>query len=207
MTRRRAAVPALALALAGLLLSGCSGAAPEFAPTPVGEPPSEPTAAGATLGLGETAWILDDAEGASGELVGTTVREIRELDPAAIDGFEDEPDFAGYTPYAVVVQYNWPIAGEKDLQNLDVPVLPIDETGEITRWLANDIGNVAMGDADACGIALPEPVAGSGENLECFVALSNTGPVAGAVYNGTDRGDVFLDEDHPFAATPITWRG
>ncbi|WP_345800953.1 hypothetical protein AAIB33_16015 [Microbacterium sp. AZCO] len=191
-------LPAATVALAaGLALAACSSpseAEPEYDVIDVGSAPAEATAPGTTLKIGETAWILDED---SGQLVGTTVREVRELDPDAIEGFADNDDFAGYTPYAVVTQ------SDAD-QVSPIDVLPIDEAGETTSWMGSTIGNAAMGDADACGIALPEST--STVSLQCFVALSKTGPVVGAVYNGSERDDFFADSDHPFAATPITWR-
>ena len=133
-------------------------------------------------------------------MVGTTVREVRELDPSSIEGFEDEPDFAGMTPYAIVTQFDY------DGGTSYIDVLPIDESGETAGWVANSIGNTAMGDADACGIVLPEEDSQSIAELECFVALADGSPVVGAVYNGTPRTATFPIEDHPFAAAPITWR-
>lgn len=192
--RRLSAV--LATAVTVLALTACAGEpAPELEPVDVGEAPAEATPAGTTLGIGETAWILDEEDG---ELVAVTVREVRELDPESIEGFADDPQFSGQTPYAVITQYD-ASAGTS------VGVLPIDETGELVGWVAADVGNTAGADA-GCGIPLPEQDTINGIEFECVVALADGAPVVGAVYNGSNRSDFTLDESHPFAATPLTWR-
>ena len=186
-----------------MTLAACSPS-PDLETVSVPDAPASPTEPGATLAIGETAWIAQ--EGAGGEeLIGTTVREISELDPADIEGYADDPELAAFNPYAVVVQFDWEPVSEFDSQTREVPVLPITADGELAQWLANDMGNVAMGDADACGMRLPEPTAGSA--LTCFVALGSGADVVGAEYNGTSRDDFAVDEEHPFAGAPITWRG
>lgn len=201
MNRRLA--PLLAVPLA-VILAACGAAAPSVQPTSVGAPPAEATALGTALKIGETAWITRDSSDGAGELIGTTVRQVSAIDPASIKGFSDDAKLSGFTPYAVVVQYDWAAASEFDKTLRDVPVLPITADGEIAKWLANDMGNVAMGDADACGLTLPEPTAGTA--LTCFVALSDGAEVVGAEYNGTSRGDFSIDKTHPYAQQPITWR-
>lgn len=128
------------------------------------------------------------------------MREVREIDPDSIDGFADDPELSGLTPYAVITQYDF----EGGTNYIDV--IPIDESGETVGWLADSVGNTAQGDADACGIALPELEISDGVELECFVALGDGAPVVGAVYNGSSRSSTFADDSHPFAAAPITWR-
>ncbi len=189
-----------------LALAGCSAPAPEFEPVQVGSASAEETPPGTELAIGETAWLLPESGDGSGMLVGATVREIRKLDPAKIPDFEDNSEFDGYTPFAVVVQYDWTPASDVDGRILSIPVLPIGDDGQLKEWVANSIGNIAMGDAKACGIVLPAFESGSGVALECFVALSKSGPVVGAVYNGTSRNSTFVDTDHLYAETPITWR-
>jgi hypothetical protein len=203
MHRRRLLV-LTALATAALAMAGCSSVA-SLSPTPVPSPPASPTAPGTTYPLGGTAWVEMAAPGGGTELVGASVREIAELDPADIEGFLDDPDLAVTTPYAIVVQYDWTPASDFDTQSRAVPILPITENGEIAQWLSRDIGNVAMGDADACGKTFDPPA--DGTVIGCFVGLSTGGrPIIGAVYNGTSRADFALDQTHPYARMPITWR-
>lgn len=191
------------LAVAGL--SGCASSEPAMEPVDVGAIASEPTTPGTTLGLGETAWIVDDADGATGEMVGVTVLEVNKIDPASIEGFSDNPEFTGYTPYGIVTQYSWTPASEVDGRKIEIDLLPITADGTLGGWVANDIGNIALGSPDACGVNLPEFKSGAGVNHTCFVGLSKTEPIAGAVYNGTDRNALSVDESHPFAAEPVTW--
>lgn len=186
-----------AAVLLAIGISGCAGEPePEFEIIDMGAAPSEPTPPGTSLAIGDTAWILEDD---TAEIVGATVREVRELDPESIEGFTDDPELADLIPYAIVTQLDAPSG------SAGIDVLPIDESGEITGWLGSTIGNAPMGDANACGITLPDPT-DSLVQLECFVALSDGAPIVGAVYNGTSRSALFADDQHPYAAAPITWR-
>lgn len=199
----RIAIVAAGVATA-LMLAGCTGAStPVLEPTPVGAAAATVTAGGTALTLGETAWIKDDGQGGSGSLVGTTVREVRRLDRAAVEGLASNAALAAYTPYGIVVQFDYP----PDTANVAIEVLPIVSSGEVTQWMALKTGQPTLGDGDACGIPLADP--GNGTALECFVALSTEadGPVVGAIYNGSTRAATFIDDRHPYAHTPITWRG
>lgn len=203
--RRRVALSAGFAILAVAALSGCAAGEPAMEPIDVGEIASDATAPGTTLALGDTAWIWDEGSGTAGEMFGVTVLEVNKIDPATIKGFSDNPEFTGYTPYGVVTQYSWKPASEFDGRKIEIDVLPVTADGTLGGWVANNVGNIALGSPDVCGVKLPEFKSGSGVNLTCFVGLSKTDPIAGAVYNGTDRNAVFATDDHPFAAEPITW--
>lgn len=202
---RTAAISFTAVALSAIALTGCSAGGPEIATINVGKIASEPTPPGTLLSLGDTAWIEDNASGATGEMVGVSVLEVNEIDPASIEGFSANAEFTGYTPYGVITQYSWTPASEVDGRKIEIDVLPITADGTLGGWVANDIGNIAIGSPDACGVKLPEFKSGSGVNVTCFVALSKGDPIAGAIYNGTDRNAISVDQSHPFAADSITW--
>lgn len=186
-------------------LSGCTAGEPAMEPIDVGQISSDATAPGTTLGLGDTAWIWDEGSGTAGEMIGVTVLEVNKIDPASIEGYSDNPEFTGYTPYGIVTQYSWKPASDFDGRKIEIDVLPVTADGTLGGWVANSVGNIALGSPDACGVNLPAFKSGSGVNLTCFVGLSNTGPIAGAVYHGTDRNAMLVTETHPFAAEPITW--
>lgn len=204
MTRLRA-LCALGVIAALTVLPGCAGnfgAKAEFTPVDVGTIPTEATKPGTTLALGETAWIHEDDKAG---MIGVTVREIRELDPAKIQDFVGNPEFDGTKPYAVVTQFNWNPASKTETQLRSVALLPVQEDGHFASWMAHELVGVDLGDADACNIALPKVERGSGVGFECFVALGESAPVVGAEYNGSPRNQDPPIEDHPFAADPILW--
>jgi hypothetical protein len=198
---RRAILPLLAAT--GLCLAGCSAAA-DVSVVEVGDPPAEATLPGTALSIGDTGWVK--VPGASGEeeLVGATVLSMDPIDSERIEGFAQTAEVASRHPFAIVVQYTWTPVSEFDSTPRTVPLLPLESDGSFAGWLANDVGNVAMGDADACGLTLPEPKDGTA--LECWVALT-TGPDLGGVeFNGTSRNATFPDEDHPYAEQPVVWK-
>lgn len=191
------------LAAAALSPTGCT-AGPDVSPVDVGDAPAEATPPGDALSVGDTAWVKVPAASGDTELVGATVLSMDPLDPERIDGFSEKAELSSRHPFAIVVQYTWTPVSENDSTPRAVPLLPLESDGTFAGWLANDIGNVAMGDADACGLTLPEPEDGTA--LECWVALT-TGPDLGGVeFNGTSRNDTFPDEEHPYAEQPVTWK-
>ena len=204
-TALKGGLAAFIAAIGVIALSGCTAGEPAMEPIDVGPISSEATAPGTTLGLGDTAWVWDEGSGTAGEMIGVTVLEVNKIDPASIEGYSDNPEFTGYTPYGIVTQYSWTPASEFDGREIEIDVLPVTADGTLGGWVANSVGNIALGSPDACGVNLPPFKSGSGVNLTCFVGLSKTDPIAGAVYNGTDRNAMLVSETHPFAAEPITW--
>lgn len=201
-TARRLLLPLVAAA--ALALAGCAAAGPDVSPVEVGDAPTEATAPGTTLSVGDTAWVKVPAASGDTELVGATVLSMDPLDPESIDGYMDKAELSSRHPFAIVVQYTWTPVSEYDSTTRSVPLIPIEADGSFAGWLANDMGNVGMGDADACGLSLPEPKDGTA--LECWVALTTGSDLGGVEFNGTSRNDTFPDEEHPYAGQPVTWK-
>lgn len=201
-TARRLLLPLAAAA--ALALAGCTAAGPDVAPVDVGDAPVEATLPGTTLSVGDTAWVKVPAASGDTELVGATVLSMDPLAPEKIDGYAEKAELSSRHPFAIVVQYTWTPVSEYDSTTRTVPLIPIEADGSFAGWLANDVGNVAMGDADACGLSLPEPKDGTA--LECWVALTTGADLGGVEFNGTSRTATFPDEDHPYAEQPVTWK-
>lgn len=192
-----------ALAVAALCLAGCT-AAPDVSAVEVDAPPAEATPPGTELPVGGTAWVKVPAASGEDELVGATVLSMDPIDPDRIEGFARTAELESRHPFAIVVQYTWTPLSEHDSVPRTVPLIPFETDGSFAGWLANDIGNIAMGDADACGLTLPEPKDGTA--LECWVALTTGTELGGVEFNGTSRTATVQDTEHPYAQQPVTWR-
>lgn len=169
----------------------------------VGEVPTDVekdvTRPGEKLAFDETAWF--DSKTNSHEILGTTVRDVVELDPKSIDGFSGNPEFDQFTSYGVIVQYDWKPKDSADAGRQPIVIEPFDAAGDGAPQLANSIGMTALGSANSCGVQLPENRAGT--MMSCVVAMGTSNPIVGARYIGaTSPGGVAFG---PYATDPVTW--
>lgn len=179
----------------------------DYAAVDLGEP-GEPTEPGTDLAFGEAAWVERPVDAADEEsptaLVGVSVLDVVEGDPALFDTYSNAEEFDGYTPYLVVTQYQWteaPVDGE-DPPTVDL--FPLAEDGTDLEYLTSGFSPFS-GATDECGLTLPEYDAEAMQALSCFVGLSTDAPVAVVEFNGEDYGTMFADAENAYFESPITW--
>lgn len=203
---RGPAITAALIATAALVLSGCSGASDpadadsafDVSPVDFGAD-VEPTPGNAVLALGEPASIAKD----NGTTATVSVLEIIEGDPAIFDEWEDGAEFAGTTPYYVVVQVD-----HEPGDRTEFAVYPLSDSGETTQYVVNTFGSskMATGTAD-CPLELPEFDETTDTQLTCVIGLAEEGEtITGALYNGGGyAGFQMYGSDRQYGLTPVTW--
>lgn len=173
--------------------------------------PGTTTPPGTVLGMGQAAWLNNSTtyydeesneQTAEGGL-GVSILEVRALDPSLFDRFSNAADFAGYTPYAIVVQFQWlyTLPNGEAPQGLDL--FPLKEDGSDAEYLT---GSYGFGASNECGLLLPEYDPTTNIAVTCIVGLSQDLPVTTAEYNGETYFSVIAGSDNQYFPNPVTWQ-
>lgn len=209
MLRSRTSRPLSLIVAASLLvlaLTGCSAGAKATEVTI----PKELTPPGTALAVGETVRIpgaaykdggLVDAE------VATTVLSITQQDESFFDKLDNGDEFAGYSPYTVIVQDNLP---DELLETHERPNPPavwgVLDTGEYAEYLKMD-GMKSTGEVCGDGSRASEDT----WSLTCQIFLAPEGAKLDHVeWNGEQLSNNGVSdpfgESSPYLEAPITWK-
>lgn len=179
----------------------------DYAAVDLGEP-GDPTEPGTDLAFGEAAWVERPVDPADEEsettLVGVSVLDVVEGDPALFQSYSNAEEFDGYTPYLVVTQYRWTDAPVEGEDPAGVDLFPLAEDGTDLEYLTSGFSPFS-GATDECGLTLPEYDAEAMQAVSCFVGLTTDEPVAVVEFNGEDYGAMFADAENEYFESPITW--
>lgn len=208
---RRTRVFATSLAVTAILLGGCTVAPPVEAPDPetpvldvaaVALPEGDVTAPGSALALGAPAWLPAATLGGEAREVGFSVLGVTVGEDSFWNDFENAEEFAGDTPYFVFVQvHDSSPVGEGAFSPADM-LWPIHADGTSGFRIQNQTIGIAV-------IECPDfTISGSygpGDTVECFVAVGDGQPIAGASYAGRFANNRTAPGGEPYAAAPVTW--
>ncbi len=204
---------ALALVLVGVpLVAACAVGSEESQEseesiitwTEMGAPPDTATAPGTQLAWGEVARTFVSQDDQSSQF-STAVTRVIEGDESFWQGSDDPEQFAGLTPFFVIIQHEVVVEGEE--KAFEGPELhALLEDGSIADSLTTE-GDVGTVGEPACPMEMEQPTE-STRHLVCLVAAApDGGRVAGAAWNNQNR---FFEDvepgDNPYAEQPVTWR-
>lgn len=203
-TALRAVVTASAVVATAVGLTSCSLFGDEKVEVTV---PDALVEAGTTVPVGETVRVpgeADDKESNSevDAEIGMTVVSITESDASFFDKLDNGDEFAGYTPWLVVVQYDLPAADAETLEDPSATsTYGMLDNGEYAEFLTLDFGS--SGDiSDFCPGA-------RNDDADCDVLLVPEGQSLVSVeWDGLDTGIGGIttgDENSPYAAAPLKW--
>lgn len=168
--------------------------------------PGDVTPPGTPLTKGQPAWLNQTVTVGEEEItggVGVTVLEVRELDPALFDQFNNAEEFAGYTPYAIITQHQWLYDVPEGNKPTTIDLFPVKEDGSDTEYLTSGFSFNAPG--DSCGLLLPEYDPETRTLVSCFVGLTTDLPITTAKYNGEGYYSIIASSDNQYFAAPLLW--
>lgn len=177
--------------LAGALVVGAC-AQPDYPHEELVDPPSTITEPGGVLSVGESA-LLPNRD----QQIIITVRAVEEGDAGFYDRFDNGEDFADYTPYFVVAQYDYPGGTVAVTPGLFVAL----SDGTVADQLVED----RLGGVDTCEPRLPGYDPEVAWRVVCFTALAPQGVTVSHIgYDGQDAVGIFRGEDG-YAEDPVLW--
>lgn len=153
--------------------------------------PGEITPTGTTLAMGEPAWLdnvttyydEEEKEQTVEGKIGASLLEIRPLDASMFERFDNAEEFAGYTPYAMVMQFEWTYTVPEGERPGGVDLFPLKEDGSDAEYLTS---GYLYGPTNECGLDLPEYDEETNTAVTCIVGLSQDLPITSAEFNGED---------------------
>lgn len=186
-------------------------AAPEYDVEAIdfGEPGE--TDPGATLAIGEPAWVttqvsVPDSEDPEDIAIGLTLLDITEGTPDIWAGWENEDEFAGFTPYLMVLQYVYPDGLPEGVENPPAPaIFPLLEDGSGASFIEAQNFGMGTGASDVCGYHLQGWDPETNTNVVCAVGLSDAGPVTGGLFNNDSWSGILQGWDETYGNDPIIW--
>lgn len=166
----------------------------------------KPTAPGTVLKLGQAA-VVEYQTGKKGDsyyqkgTMKVAVTKVVKADPKIFDKLDNKADFKGYTPYFIfseseILTYEGKADGNPPTQ---IVVYGIQANGQ-------EVGKaIGLASLEGCDDTyFPEPKPGA-KGTKCTVALSKSGAVVGAVYEGDT--DLYSDSSqNPFTKKPLIWK-
>lgn len=173
--------------------------------------PGTTTPPGTALAFGQPAWLNntttyydeDSNEQTAEGGVGVSVLEVRALDAAMFEEYSNAEEFAGYTPYAIVIQFQW-LYSLPDGEAPDaVDLFPLKEDGSDAEYLTGSFG---FGATNECGLLLPDYDPEANVAVTCMVGLSTDLPVTSAEYNGETYYSFVASSDNEYFSSPIIWQ-
>jgi hypothetical protein len=208
-------LPALIAALAvTATVAGCSALAPvlDF-PLLEAESAGQVSAPGTELGLDEYGWVENTLNYGPGEDVTYTVGvALRSVEPMTADDWPDLVDnpeeFAGYTPVVLIVEQR--VFGEvpEGYSPDAVDVFPIYADGTTAPYVVVDFALGYVDENATCGHLLYENEAFDPIFQYCLIgAAEGGGEVVGFQFDGQDVSQLLADDDDPYYANPVVWRG
>ena len=214
VARRR--LPALIAALAvAASVSGCS----VLAPAPVldfplleAESAGSVTPPGTELGLDEFGWVENTLSYVDSEITYTVGVALRSVEPLTEgdwpDLVENPEEFAGYTPVVLIVEQR--VFGEvpEGYSPETVDVFPIYADGTTAPYVVVDFALGYVDENATCGHLLYENEAFDPIFQYCLIgAAEGDGEVVGFQFDGQDITQILADDDDPYYANPVVWRG
>jgi len=211
--RRR--LPALIAALAvAATVSGCSALAPapmlDF-PLLDAEGAGSVTPPGTELGLDEFGWLEDTQSYVDEEVtytVGVALRHIEALTEGDWPDLVENPEeFAGYSPVVLIVEQH--VFGEvpEGYSPEGVDVFPIYADGSTAPYVVVDFALGYVDQNATCGHLLYETEAFDPTFQYCLIGASEGGEIVGVQFDGQDVTQLLADDDDPYYAAPVVWRG
>lgn len=170
------------------------------------------TAPGTTVALGEPAWVVTQAtpEGADAAVdvrVGLSLIDITEGTADIWAGWENEDEFAGFTPYLMVLQYVYPDGLPEGVEEPAAPaIFPLLEDGSGASFIEAQNFGMGSGASDVCGYQLQGWDPETNTLVVCAVGLSDAGPVTGGLFNGDSWSGFVQGLDEVYGDANILWQ-
>lgn len=175
-----------------------------------GEPGETPP--GTTVALGEPAWVVTqvtpaDAEDTVDLRVGLSLIDIAEGSTDIWAGWENEDEFAGFTPYLMVLQYVYPDGLPEGVEEPKAPaIFPLLEDGSGASFIEAQNFGMGAGASDVCGYQLQGWDPETNTLVVCAVGLSDAGPVTGGLFNGDSWSGFVQGLDQVYGDANILWQ-
>lgn len=185
--------------------------APEYDVTAVdfGEPGE--TAPGATLAIGEPAWVVtqvtpEGSEATEDLVIGLSLLQIAEGSPDIWADWENASEFEGFTPYLMVTQYSYPNGLPEGVEEPPTPaIFPLLEDGSGASFIEAQNFGLGAGASDVCGYQLQGWDPETNTLVSCAVGLSDAGPVTAGLFNGDGWSAIVQGMDPLYGSEPIVW--
>ncbi|MFV0425876.1 MAG: hypothetical protein ACK5KU_02440 [Beutenbergiaceae bacterium] len=204
-------------ATAAALLVGCSlpegeaGSDYDYEPIDFGAV-GDVTPPGTELSFGDIAWVdktstVIDENGDEVELsgmIGITVHDVVAGEPSFFDQYSNSSDFEGYTPYFIVIQYQWDYEIPENTSPPLLALFPMSADGEDLEFLTGAVWSVSA-TSDECGISLPEYDPETQVGMRCVVGLSTDKPVEMLAYNGESYSAMVGTPGNEYLEAPVLW--
>jgi hypothetical protein len=185
--------------------------APEYdvAAIDFGEPGE--TAPGSTVVIGEPAWVItqvtpEGTEATEDLIVGLSLLQVTEGSADIWADWENADEFAGFTPYLMVLQYSYPNGLPEGVEEPPTPaIFPLLEDGSGASFIEAQNFGMGTGASDVCGYVLQGWDPETNTLVNCAVGLSDAGPVTGGLFNGDSWSAIVQNMDPLYGDAPIIW--
>lgn len=164
------------------------------------------------LSFGEVAWVEQETEYTSSDgesetvagIVGISVLDVVTGDASFFDQYANSDDFEGYTPYFIVLQFQWNYQAPFEQDPHGEAVFPLTADGEDLEFLtAGAFGRDAT--SEECPLKLPGYDPETNVGLQCVIGLSTDKPVELLEYNGEEYSALLASGDNEYLDAPIRW--
>lgn len=171
------------------------------------------TEPGATLALGEPAWVTGSATPADAEepvdvSIGLSLLQVSEGDPSIWADWDNAEEFEGYTPYLMVIQYVYPDGLPEGVEEPPAPaIFPLLSDGSGASFIEATNFGMGAGASDECGYQLQGWDPETNTLVMCAVGLSDAGEITGGLFNNDSWSTIVTGMDETYGENPIVWEG